>query len=259
MDKVSAISNAKMLGNKTRTHQILPKCYLVLDFDRNILKYNSKCEAFIGLLEHKGEIKKFDDFLIGENKERFDTMMHMVQLKGCIEDFELEITKPCGQRRNVRISASAVYDSKKNAVAMHCLMSDVGKEQMFLAQLKEELGIYSAIFENAPFGIAVRKNGEFIVANKNLTKLLEYPSPFLTNHYLPNITRDINVNDYDGPYWVQKTLLTKHKKNVAARIMKSVATLSNGSIVEIFVFALADRHMTFRTPKETSGHELSKV
>lgn len=242
MENVHTILNTEMLKSRTRTHQILPKCYLVIDCKGLILKYNSKCKALLGLVDRKDKMQRFGSFLQGEQRERFDTLLHMVQLKGCIEDFELEITKSGGQRKIVWISASAAYDSDKNAIAMHCLLFDVSKEHMFLEQLREELGVYSIFFEKAPFGIAVKKNGEFIMANNTLSKLLGYPKPFLKNHYLHNATKNINVFDYDCSHWVQRTLSTKQNKKIPMWITKSAAPLDYGSTAEIFVFEPIDRH-----------------
>lgn len=125
--------------SETNIYQILPKGYIVLDVKGRILGYNSKCKELMGLMNNKWETRNMNAFLIGKNKERFMTMLEFVESKGNVDDFELEITKPRGQIKIVWISVSAIYDSNKNAIAFHCLMSDMTKELMFLNQIKEEL------------------------------------------------------------------------------------------------------------------------
>lgn len=119
--------------------QTLPKGYFVLNLEGRILGYNSKCMELMGLGNNGREIVNVDDFLSDYDKKRFGIMLELAELKGHVDDFELEITKPNGQIKIVWISASAIYDSNKNAIALHCLISDMTKEQMFLDQIKEEL------------------------------------------------------------------------------------------------------------------------
>lgn len=143
MNKDSSVLDSLMLRlmdkSETSIYQILPKAYMVLNLRGSILGYNSKCKELIDLIKSEGEIKNINNFLLGRNKERFKTMIEYVRLKGNIDDFELEISKPGGQIMIIWISASAIYDSNKNTIAFHCLMSDMTKEQMFLTQMKEEL------------------------------------------------------------------------------------------------------------------------
>lgn len=143
MKEDSSVLGSLMLGlmNKSETniYQILPKGYIVLDVKGRILGYNSKCKKLMGLMNNKWETRNMNAFLIGENKERFMTMLEFVESKGNVDDFELEIAEPGGQIKIVWISVSAIYDSNKNAIAFHCLMSDMTKELMFLNQIKEEL------------------------------------------------------------------------------------------------------------------------
>lgn len=120
-------------------YQILPKSYIVLNLNGKILGYNSRCRKLLGLMDNEEELKNIKNFLIGENKKKMETMLEFVRLKGSIDDFELEITRSDGQIKIIWISASTIYDSNKDAIAMHCLMSDMTKEQMFLNQVKEEL------------------------------------------------------------------------------------------------------------------------
>lgn len=127
----------------TSIYHILPKAYMVLDLRGRILGYNSKCKDLLGPIHHGGETKNMNDFLVGVNKKRFMIMMELVELMGNVNDFELEITASCGRSKVIWISSSAIYDSKKNAIAIHCLMSDMTREQMFLDQIKEELRTFS--------------------------------------------------------------------------------------------------------------------
>ena len=147
MYKDSSILDDLMLSLKdkgaTSIYHILPKAYIVLDLRGRILGYNPKCKDLLGLIHHEGETKNMNEFLIGENKERFMIMLELVELMGNVNDFELEITAPCGRKKVIWISSSAIYDSKKNAIAIHCLMSDMTREQMFLDQMKEELRTFS--------------------------------------------------------------------------------------------------------------------
>lgn len=143
MNEDNEVLNNLMLGLtdrcETSIYQILPKGYIVLNLSGKILGYNSKCRELIGLRNSSGETQNMSDFLSGDNKERFMTLLDFVELKGNVDDFELEITKPGGQIKTVWISVSAIYDSNKIAIAFHCLMSDMTKERMFLDQVKEEL------------------------------------------------------------------------------------------------------------------------
>lgn len=125
--------------SETSIFQTLPKGYLVLNLEGRILGYNSKCMELMGLGNNVEETLNMDDFLSGNNKKRFMIMLELVELKGHIDDFELEIAKPDGQIKIVWISASAINDSNKKTIAFHCIISDMTKEQMFLDQIKEEL------------------------------------------------------------------------------------------------------------------------
>jgi len=133
------LMSSLMDKSETNIYQLLPKGYIVLNLRGKILGYNSKCRELLGLMDSEGGIKNMKDFLIGKNKKKFEVMLEFVELKGKIDDFELEITKPKGQIKIIWISASAIYDSNKDAIAVHCLMSDMTKEQMFLKQMKKEL------------------------------------------------------------------------------------------------------------------------
>lgn len=124
-------------------YQILPKAYIVLDLGGRILGYNPKGKELLGLIYCEGETKNMSDFLRGENKRRFMTMLEFVELNGNVDDFELEITELSGRTKIIWISSSAIYDSKNNTIAFHCLMSDRTKEQSFLNQIKEELQTFS--------------------------------------------------------------------------------------------------------------------
>ncbi len=143
MDKDSAVLDNLMLRlmdkSGTSIYQILPKGYIVLNLKGRILGYNSKCKELMDLGNNGVETRNMNDFLSGDNKERFMVMLELAELKGHIDDFELEITKPSGQIKIVWISASAIYDSNKKTIAFHCIISDMTKEQMFLDQMKEEL------------------------------------------------------------------------------------------------------------------------
>ena len=143
MNEESSVLESLMLSlmakSETNIYQILPKGYMVLDIKGRILGYNSKCKQLMGLMNNKRETRSMNAFLVGKNKERFMTMLKFVESKGTVDDFQLEITKPGGQKKMVWISVSAIYDSNKNAIAFHCLMSDMTKELMFLNQIKEEL------------------------------------------------------------------------------------------------------------------------
>ncbi len=131
--------------SETSIFQTLPKGYLVLNLTGGILGYNSKCMELMGLGNNKEKTLNVDDFLSDYNKKRFMIMLELAELKGHIDDFELEITKPSGQIKIVWISASAIYDSNKRAIAFHCIISDMTKEQMFLDQIKEELQTFSRL------------------------------------------------------------------------------------------------------------------
>ncbi|UII76455.1 PAS domain-containing protein [Flagellimonas sp. HMM57] len=131
--------------SETSIFQTLPKSYIVLNLVGRILGYNSKFMELMGGGNNEEETLNVDDFLSDYNKKRFMIMLELVELKGHIDDFELEMTRPDGSMKIVWISASAIYDSNKEAIAFHCIISDMTKEQMFLGQIKEELQTFSLL------------------------------------------------------------------------------------------------------------------
>lgn len=90
--------------------------------------------------------------------------------------YKLELARPNGERRNVLVSGSPLFDSGKMTGAM-AVFTDITEHKRAEEALRESEERYRQLLEVMPIGVAVHAEGKIVFTNPSGAKLLGANSP----------------------------------------------------------------------------------
>lgn len=214
----------------------IPFPCMLIGLKGELLDYNKKAEELFETNFEEERIYDVRPFFSKNGKETFSLFIEMVQIKGMLQDFQMNLKKKKCLSKAVAISGTPIMDNAGNCYAINCFIRDISKEDMFLDQIKTELLIFRNFFENVPMGAAIKIAGHIMIVNEMLEKMMGYTHTYLCETYLPRFFKR-NQDRFENRAVEEMFLFTGHSKRLIVDVRKfKVDSLLPNSDMEVFLF-----------------------
>jgi PAS domain S-box-containing protein len=171
---------------------LLPDATFVIDSEGKVIAWNRAIEEMMGVkaadILGKGDFEYSLAFynqrrpilvdLVLKPNEEYETRYESLQRKGGVLSGQIYVLSCAGGKRYLFGAASALYDSRGNAIGAIESIRDVTEQKMMQEAVARAEEKYRDIFENSVAGIyQVGFDGNFLRVNAALAQILGYESP----------------------------------------------------------------------------------
>ena len=136
-----------------------------------------------------------------DNRKVYQVYNRVYQTGEPVENFEWQIIRKDGDRRDIEVSISLIRDMDDNPTGFRGIVRDTTDRKRAEQELEKAEKRYRSIFENAMEGIyQSTPGGRFLQVNPAMARIYGYDSPDDMEHSVTDIAKQVYVNPDDRKY-----------------------------------------------------------
>ncbi|MFW9991671.1 MAG: PAS domain S-box protein [Candidatus Odinarchaeota archaeon] len=143
----------------------------IVDFEENILFANPAAEDIFGIPRGQLVGRNLKEFLVSEMIERVQTQTGM-RATGKKSTYELEISRPDGQNRQLLVTVNPYADAEGNIVGAFGISRDITARKKSVDELVAMEHRFHQLADELPYGLTIIEQGKVIYVNNSACEIL---------------------------------------------------------------------------------------